>query len=156
MTQEARNARVAGLVSIVIPCFNPGPFLEQAIDSALSQSYPRIEVLVVDDGSTEEVQAIACRWPGVRYLRQPNRGVAIARDSSARSARSPIHPIPEGRLPTGVLDATALYRKYQLTDRAARPAQENEGALVPAGHFDTRGTVFEFDLHDRGWHGLTY
>ena len=44
------------VVSIVIPCYNQGRFLRDAIDSALQQTYPSIEVIVVDDGSTDNTR----------------------------------------------------------------------------------------------------
>ncbi len=68
------------LVSVIIPCFNTGRYLTEAIESALAQTYRPVEVLVVDDGSTDDSAAIACRYPGVRVIRQPNQGVAIARN----------------------------------------------------------------------------
>jgi glycosyltransferase involved in cell wall biosynthesis len=77
---EPMAAREAPLVSIVIPCYNQGDFIAQAIDSALSQTYRPIEVIVVDDGSTDSTGANACRYPAVCYLVQPNQGVSAARN----------------------------------------------------------------------------
>lgn len=68
------------LVSVVIPCFNQAHFLSEAIESVLGQAYPRIEVVVVDDGSADNTGVVAGRYPDVRPLRQPNRGVAAARN----------------------------------------------------------------------------
>ena len=48
----------APLVSIVIPCFNQGRYLDAALGSALAQTWPHIEVLVVDDGSTDQTRAV--------------------------------------------------------------------------------------------------
>jgi glycosyltransferase involved in cell wall biosynthesis len=67
------------LVSIIIPCYNGAAYLEEALLSALAQSYPEVEVLVVDDGSTDTSPEIAQRFP-VRYIRQPNRGLSGARN----------------------------------------------------------------------------
>jgi hypothetical protein len=69
------------LVSIVIPVFNGSAFLAQAIESALNQSYQNIEVIVVDDGSTDEgrTRSIAKRFGGrVQYVWKENGGVASA------------------------------------------------------------------------------
>jgi glycosyltransferase involved in cell wall biosynthesis len=74
------------LVSIVIPCFNQAHFLGEAIDGALAQTYPRIEVVVVDDGSGDNTFAVAGREAGVRCLRQPNGGVASARNLGLHEA----------------------------------------------------------------------
>jgi glycosyltransferase involved in cell wall biosynthesis len=74
------------LVSVVIPCFNQAHFLGDAIDAALAQTYPRIEVVVVDDGSGDNTWAVAGREAGVRRLRQGNGGVASARNLGLREA----------------------------------------------------------------------
>src|SRR5918995_1252705 len=77
---------VAGLVSVVIPCYNQAHFLVEAIESVLAQSYPRFEIVVVDDGSTDDTSEVAARYPGVRYVYQNNQGVSAARNSGlARS-----------------------------------------------------------------------
>ena len=67
------------LVSVVINNFNYGRFLGYAIDSALNQTYPHVEVIVVDDGSTDESPAVLERYQGrIDALRQENRGQAAA------------------------------------------------------------------------------
>jgi glycosyltransferase involved in cell wall biosynthesis len=62
------------LVSVVIPCHNYGRFLAAAIESVLRQSYTDLEVIVVDDGSTDDSAAVAAGYPNVRCVRQPNLG----------------------------------------------------------------------------------
>jgi glycosyltransferase involved in cell wall biosynthesis len=78
-------------LSIVIPAYNYARFLPQAIDSALNQTLPTAEVLVIDDGSTDETaQLVATRYgrnPRVRYLYQPNAGLSAARNTGIRNAR---------------------------------------------------------------------
>jgi hypothetical protein len=69
------------LVSVVIPCWNQGHYLAEAIESVLAQSYPELELTVVDDGSSDNTFEVALRFPGVRCRRQPNRGVAAARNA---------------------------------------------------------------------------
>jgi glycosyltransferase involved in cell wall biosynthesis len=67
------------LVSIVIDNYNYGPFLSAAIDSALEQSYPLTEVVVVDDGSTDDSRGVISEYGArVRGLFQPNGGQASA------------------------------------------------------------------------------
>jgi GT2 family glycosyltransferase len=69
------------LVSVVIPSWNQGHYLAEAIGSVLGQTYPELELIVVDDGSRDNTYEVASRFPGVRCLRQPNRGVAAARNA---------------------------------------------------------------------------
>lgn len=68
------------LVSVVIPCWNQGAYLGEAVESVLAQRYPELELTVVDDGSEDNSHEVAARYPGVRRLRQANRGVAAARN----------------------------------------------------------------------------
>lgn len=70
-------------VSIVIPCFNAGEYLAEAVNSALAQSWPDVEVLVVDDGSDDPatLRLLAeASWPRTRVLRRKNAGPAAARN----------------------------------------------------------------------------
>lgn len=72
------------LVSIIIPAYNSRQWVGQAIDSVLAQSYPNIEIVVVDDGSTDDTAAYLKEHYGaherVRLLDQPNGGVSRARN----------------------------------------------------------------------------
>jgi glycosyltransferase involved in cell wall biosynthesis len=75
-------------VSVIIPVYNRLTFLDQAVESALTQTYPKIEVVVVDDGSVVDVRRPAERFgPRVRYVRQENNGQASARNHGLRLAR---------------------------------------------------------------------
>jgi glycosyltransferase involved in cell wall biosynthesis len=70
------------LVSVVIPCYNQAHFLGEAIESVLCQGYTNVEVVVVDDGSTDNASEVASRYEraGVRLIRQENRGRSAARN----------------------------------------------------------------------------
>lgn len=87
-TVSLQGAADPGLeaVSVVIPCFRQAHFLGEAIESALAQTHPRIEAIVVDDGSPDNVEQVAGRYPGVRCLRQPNGGLAAARNAGLTEA----------------------------------------------------------------------
>lgn len=68
-------------VSVIIPTYNYGRFLAESIDSVLAQTLPAHEVIVVDDGSTDDTPAVAARFGGrIVYHRQANRGVSAARN----------------------------------------------------------------------------
>lgn len=69
------------LVSVIIPCYNHAHFLGEAVDSVLSQTYFPVEVIIVDDGSTDEIAQIIVARPSIRYLRQDNMGLAHARNT---------------------------------------------------------------------------
>jgi glycosyltransferase involved in cell wall biosynthesis len=73
-------------VSIVIPCYNQGHFLGEAIASAGAQENFVSEIVVVDDGSTDETPAVAARGGLVTYIRQERRGLSEARNSGWRAA----------------------------------------------------------------------
>ncbi len=69
------------LVSVIIPCYNQGRFLGEAIESVLAQTHPHFEIIVVDDGSTDDTSEVAARYPHVRCIRQKNQGQATARNT---------------------------------------------------------------------------
>jgi glycosyltransferase involved in cell wall biosynthesis len=71
----------AGLVSVVIGVYNAERYLGEAIDSVLAQDYRAIELIVVDDGSTDGSGAVAQRYPEVMYLHQENGGNGAARNT---------------------------------------------------------------------------
>lgn len=60
------------LVSVIVPSYNGARFLPESLDSILAQSYPRIEILLLDDASTDDTPAVAARYAGrISYVRQP-------------------------------------------------------------------------------------
>lgn len=73
------------LVSIVIPAYNAAKTLEACLRACLDQTYPEMEIIVADDGSTDDTAAIAARL-GAQCVRQENRGPAAARNTGARAA----------------------------------------------------------------------
>jgi glycosyltransferase involved in cell wall biosynthesis/SAM-dependent methyltransferase len=74
------------LVSIIIPCYNYGHFLAEALESVLYQAYPTKEIVVVDDGSTDDTQAVVARYPEVIYIYQPNQGLSAARNTGIQKS----------------------------------------------------------------------
>jgi glycosyltransferase involved in cell wall biosynthesis len=74
------------LVSVIIPCYNQAHYLPDAIKSALTQTHRPIEIIVVDDGSPDNVVDVVASYPHVRCVRQKNRGVAEARNAGFRAS----------------------------------------------------------------------
>jgi len=70
----------SNLVSVIIPVYNGERYLAETIESVLNQIYQQIEVIVVDDGSTDKSVNIAQSYKEVRYIYQANQGVAVARN----------------------------------------------------------------------------
>jgi glycosyltransferase involved in cell wall biosynthesis len=77
------------LVSVLIPCRNAAPWLEQALRSALDQTWPRLEIIVVDDGSTDGSFELARRFASARchVVRREARGASAARNHALRLAQ---------------------------------------------------------------------
>jgi glycosyltransferase involved in cell wall biosynthesis len=73
-------------VTVVIPCYNQGHFLAEAIESAIGQTYPLIEIIVVDDGSTDATRSVASAYRNVLYVRQENLGLGAARNRGLRES----------------------------------------------------------------------
>src|SRR5689334_8013175 len=88
---EAPDARprVAGLVSVVIPAYNAAKSIRRCLEHALAQTYPHVEIIVVNDGSTDETESIVRGEFGdrVRCVSQPNGGETAARNTGFGLAR---------------------------------------------------------------------
>jgi glycosyltransferase involved in cell wall biosynthesis len=103
------------LISIVIPIYNAAAFLDETLASVFAQDYRPIDVIAVDDGSTDDSLAIAQSWrPALRLLHQANAGAAAARNRGIEAARGAYIAFidaddlwPEGKLQrqVGVLQA---------------------------------------------------
>lgn len=74
-------------ISVVIPSYNRAHLLPRAIDSVLSQELQPEEVIVVDDGSTDDTNTLVERYPQIRYIYQCNSGAAIARNHGVQEAK---------------------------------------------------------------------
>lgn len=75
-------------VSVVIPCYNQGKFLFEAIQSALDQDYPDKEIIVINDGSTDNTREVATSFEdAIVYIEQANKGAASARNAGIRASK---------------------------------------------------------------------
>ena len=72
--------------SIIIPCYNASKYLERCLDSIYNQNYKMFEVIIVNDGSTDNTEDIVnkyrSKYNNIKYLKQDNKGVAIARNKA--------------------------------------------------------------------------
>jgi glycosyltransferase involved in cell wall biosynthesis len=76
------------LISIIIPCYNQGKYLAAAIESVLGQGYPRCEIIVVNDGSSDDTEQVASGFDArITYIRKANFGRSAARNTGILAAR---------------------------------------------------------------------
>ncbi|MBI5650359.1 MAG: glycosyltransferase [Chloroflexi bacterium] len=74
-------------ISVIIPCYNHAHYLGEAIQSARAQTYREVEIIVVDDGSTDHTAQVAAAFgESVRYIYQANAGLAAARNAGIRAS----------------------------------------------------------------------
>jgi hypothetical protein len=121
-------------VSIITPAFNAAAFLQQTIHSVLEQTFADFELIVVDDGSTDDTIAIARRAaaadPRIRVLSSPHGGPAAARNVGLRAAR--------GRL-VALLDADDLWWPEYLDEQVALLDAHPDVAAVSANALSLGG-----------------
>lgn len=78
------------LVSFIVPAFNAGEFLGELLESIRAQDYSPYEIIVVDDGSTDNTEEVARAASEVRYFKQANQGAAAARNHAVSESRGEI------------------------------------------------------------------
>ena len=85
------NMELTDLISIIVPVYNAGSFLNNCLDSLVNQTYSNIEILLIDDGSTDECPQIADNYaehdPRIRVFHKKNGGVSSARNVGLENAR---------------------------------------------------------------------
>lgn len=115
-----------------MPCYNAAPYLHEAIASALDQSVPPTEIIVVDDGSTDESPQIAAAFgEPVRVVRQTNQGESVARNR-------------------GIEEATGDWVAFLDADDVWRPEKlERQLALIDPGVVCVHTAVYEFGTRNR-------
>jgi glycosyltransferase involved in cell wall biosynthesis len=109
-------------ISVIIPAFNAAVFLAEAIESALGQTLPPREVIVVDDGSTDATAEVAQRFaPRTRYAYQANQGIGAARNLGVALATGEL---------LSFLDADDRWSPDKLALQASALAAESDIDLV--------------------------
>jgi len=100
------------LISCVVPVFNGERYLKETLDSILAQTYQPVEILVVDDGSTDDTAGLVSRYgQRVRYLWQANAGEAAARNLGLTAAHGEF---------VAFLDADDLWHSQKLERQMSR------------------------------------
>lgn len=115
------HAPVGALVSVIMPVYNGEKFLTATLESVVAQTYPQVQVIVVDDGSTDASAAIAKRCSIVRYFYQANQGIAAARNRALEAA--------DGEW-IAFLDQDDLWAKEKLEVQVRYLEQHPEHALA--------------------------
>jgi len=117
-----------GLVSVIIPTFNRGYLLDEAIRSVFEQSYRPIEVIVVDDGSIDNTEAIIKKWHeqsvseigiSIDCIRQSNKGAPVARNRGVKASRGEYIQFLDSDdflMPDKISDAVDLFVNEQNLD----------------------------------------
>lgn len=113
------------LVSIVIPVFNGARFVRDAINGALAQDHPAVEVIVVDDGSTDATATVVAELTEVRYLWQDNAGPSAARNAGIEMS--------QGDFVT-FCDSDDRFRPTKVSAQLAYLASHPEVGCVLVGH----------------------
>lgn len=124
-------------VSVVLPVCNGEKFIATALDSVLSQEPPPMEVIVVDDGSTDGTAAMVQRYPRATLLQQDNRGPAAARNRGVEHAGGSHLAFidaddrwPAGRL-RWQLDYLRDHPGVDIVQGTLQPVRRNTGGAAP-------------------------
>ncbi len=125
---ETAPAKDRPLCSVIIPCFNPGDYLREAVESARASRYPAVEIVIMDDGSTEEHTLQLLReyavHPQIKVLSQEHQGPSAARNEAIRrSAGTYILP----------LDADDKIHPDYIPRAVAALARNEKAGLVSCG-----------------------
>lgn len=130
------------LVSVVVPIYMVEQYLDQCIESIVDQEYKNLEIILVDDGSTDSCPSRCDRWAHkdqrISVIHQDNRGLSAARNAGLRRANGEFILFVDSddwidqRLVSGCIDAARQYHagvvgyKYQIVGRRVRPEKQSE------------------------------
>ena len=114
---------IPGLVSIIIPCYNRADIVGETIDSVLAQTYERFEIILVDDGSTDNTREIISAYADhrIRYFYQANGGLSAARNSGLNVA--------EGEF-VAFLDSDDIWLDWKLSAQVEIFRRHPEAGLI--------------------------
>jgi glycosyltransferase involved in cell wall biosynthesis len=147
------------LVSVIVSVYNGGRFLAQALDSVFAQDYHPLEVIVVDDGSTDDTADVARSYPEVHYIYQENQGVAVARNTGIAAARGDLIALQDaddlwvpGKLTLQVGHLRAhpeFYGNFGMWINFADGAPPAEGSAAGPDRVGLVTLVVRREVHDR-------
>lgn len=147
-------------VTVVITCHNHAHFLPDAIDSVRRQTFRDFELVVIDDGSTDDTAAVAARYRDARYVWQAHAGLSAARNTGAREARGR-HVVfldADDRLLPAALqigmecaarhpDAAFVSGHYVVIDRHGHRVSDRRRQCVTASHYEALLRVNYIGMH---------
>lgn len=128
-----------GLVSVIIPSFNSSQYLKESIDSVLSQTYKKFEIVVVDDGSTDDVEEVVAPYissGAIHFLKKENGGPAPARNLGIRNS--------SGEL-IAFLDADDVWKQDKLEEQL--PLFSDEKIALVYSDMEFFGAPFRFSRY---------
>jgi glycosyltransferase involved in cell wall biosynthesis len=132
------------LVSVIIACYNHGKYLANAIESVRNQSYQFLEIIVVDDGSTDNTKDVSLSYPDVSYVFQKNAGLSAARNTGFKHAKGKYLVF---------LDADDWLLPSALEINVKYLSQDTKAAFVAGGyeaHYEFDGKVNVKQQHITG------
>ncbi len=133
------------LVSVVIPAYNAAATLDECLESVMGQGYPELEVVLVDDGSTDDTALVVKRFGDrVRYVYQRNAGLAAARNTGHREARGEF---------VAWLDADDVCEPYRIALQAEYLAAHDHIGLVSSEFSAFNGDGIIADCYARQYYG---
>ena len=133
----AEGGKATRKVSVIIPTYNNGRYVADAVESALAQTYPLLEVIVVDDGSSDDTEEVLRPYRGrIRYVFQENGGPSAARNTGIHEARGDV---------IAFLDADDRWLPEKITKQLDKLEQDSAVGLVGCGLslIDEKGDVLQ-------------
>jgi hypothetical protein len=140
-------------VSVVIPCYNHGHYLANAVQSVSSQTLADWELLIIDDGSTDNTPEVAARFsdPRIRYIYQENQGLSAARNTGICAAQGEYLAFLDAddewepgflhccaRVLAANRELAGVYTRYSFIDPEGKVLPQTGGQVVPPRMFRSR------------------
>ncbi len=132
-------------VSVVIPTYNYGRFLGEAIESVLAQTFPVFEIIVVDDGSSDNTEEVVAKFGDkVKYIKQKNGGVGLARNTGVKNSSGEF---------IALLDADDVWLPQKIERQMQLLQSDEEIGLVTTGLREFGEDGETIDKHQSGQNG---